>query len=332
MARDRVEQLYNDTARVVGAANYNMIEVMDANVHAYPDDPKNRELTQGQQTGFRGILQNNFTYNVNADWEAKLANINLPGAGKVIKALTGDTSRTGIFTEKFYQGASYLVINPKFRVVDWDGDGIVIQNAVKVINKLLPLGNNKTVSETYGDVSTLAGELKSNLRENIGTSLVTTLADPVAAAKNVVNDTVDAAIGVANKYLWGEPEPVRIKIGNFFDMNNMILESASIEFSKEMTRNGPLYADFECQFSSKLALVKHQTGLIARDGNGQQVRIRGTFAEDRAFPRAEAERFKRYQQNWQPVRIEESWGLSKINELAGRNVVGDTIERIVFGE
>lgn len=339
MADKIVEKLYTDRERTLGAVNYNMIEVLDANIHNYPNDPKNRERTGGAQTGFYGILQNNFTYNVQADWEAKLANIDILGTGALgrgaIKAATGDLSRSGIFTEKFYQGASYLVINPKFRVVDWDGNGDVMKTAVKVANKLLPLGNNRTVGEQFGDISNFVNKAVPSVGQgikNAGAKIIDTVvlagSDLGAAANNAALGAMNAALGVGNKLLWGEPEPVRVKIGNFFDMNNMILESCSIEFSKEMTKNGPLYADFDVQFSTKLALVKHQTGLIARDGNGQQVRIRGTFAEDRAFPRAEADRWKEYQKNWQPARIEESWLLAKLRDEYGLDPVNATYDAI----
>lgn len=331
MAEKRVETLYTDTTRFVGAANYNMITIMDANVHEYANDPKNRELTGGQQIGIVGVLQNNFTYSINADWQAKLANINLSPVKQAIKGMTGDTSNTGIITEKFYQGASYLTISPKFRVVDWAGKGDVVQTAIKVINKLLPIGNNKTVSEVYGTGKEFVGKVSESAREIIGDEIITAGSKPITYIKNQALATTTAALGTINRYLWGEPEPVRIKIGNFFDMNNMILESATVEFSKEMTSTGPLYADFDCQFSSKLALVKYQTGLVARDETGRQVRVGGAFAEDRAFARADAERWQRYNEKYAYANVEESWLLSKINDAYGSNVTGDALEGLIYG-
>lgn len=327
MAEKRIDTLYTDTTRHNGTEIYNLISIFDANIHARsPDVPK------GQQLGITGVLQNNLSYSIDANWEAKLANINIGGFAKAIKSLHGDVSNTGIITEKFYQGASYLTISPKFRVVDWNGDGSVMATAIKLVNKLLPHGNNETIMETGTDIKEAANSFMEDYRNKIGTKLIAGMKDPTAAISNAALDVITAATGTINRFLWGEPEPVRIKIGNFFDMNNMILESASVEFSKEMTRNGPLYADFDCRFSSKLAMVKHQTGLVARDSSGRQVRIAGAFAEDRTFAKLEADKWKEYSAKYNYGLVEEGWLLDKINQAYGSNITGRTVERIFTGE
>jgi hypothetical protein len=338
MARIK-EALYVDNSRLEGALKYNTIRVLDANVHEYANDPTNHERTGGQQLGFSGILQSNFVYNVNAEWQEKLANINIPVLGavgtKVARAVTGDTSRTGIFTEKFYQGASYLVISPKFRVVDWNGDGNVIQTAVKVINKLLPMGNNKTVSELVNENPDYTKSLTKAI-SNASTAAAKAVLDGVidfgadasAYTSNTLRGIVDTVVKTSNRFLWGEPEPVRVQIGNFFDMNNMVLETASVEFSKEMTKYGPLYADFDVQFTSKMALVKHATGLIPMDGKGNRVRIKGTFAEDRAYRAKENERIKDFHDSYTQPKIQESLLLYTLKKDYGYDPVNDFVNNV----
>lgn len=308
MART-IEQLYTANSRESGAALHNIIRIFDADVHNYPEDPDNRSLTGGAQLGITGILQNNFVYSANADWEAKLANVGIPGFQKGIKAIQQDTSRTGILTEKFYQGASYLEISPRFRVVDWKADGEVMKTAIQIIKKLLPIGNNKTVAESYGDVK----NFMEKVGEVIPAATVTALADISGVVTNDFKKVGEHLLDLKRRFLWGEPEPVRIQIGKFFDKNNMILMSANVEFSKEMTRHGPLYADFNCVFSSKLALTKDDTGLVAYDPTGtNRVRIKGAFAEDRAFPRQNVRDIIRQQP--EPLDIQQSALLTALFE------------------
>ena len=56
------------------------------------------------------------------------------------------------------------------------------------------------------------------------------------------------------------PKPVMVTVSNFF-RNYFIVESVNVEFSKEMTTQGPLYADIELVLSTPEVTIRGNTGL-----------------------------------------------------------------------
>jgi len=57
------------------------------------------------------------------------------------------------------------------------------------------------------------------------------------------------------------PTTVNVRISNFMNYTNMIVESLDVKFSKEMTKTGPLYADFSLKLSSKQMPTYNDMGM-----------------------------------------------------------------------
>lgn len=176
----------------------------------------------------RGILKDNFVMNMSATWDTL---ISLDGAFSTLRTALGVAGiglfNSGIFTRKFYKGGSYIEINPTFRVVDWDGtpENSVIDISKTLYSYVIPKailtdkdGKNKT---NLGGFSGKTYQQATNFLNRLRTSL----------ANNA-------------------PSTVRVRLSNFFSFNDMAITSVSVTYSKEMTVNGPLYADFNVSLTS----------------------------------------------------------------------------------
>lgn len=85
------------------------------------------------------------------------------------------------------------------------------------------------------------------------------------------------------------PTPVRVRIGNFFFHEDMIIESVSFDFSKEMTKNGPLYVDISMSLSSRTVITSlKDVGLTSISDMGtftnQYINGTGLQTEDEKIP------------------------------------------------
>lgn len=69
-----------------------------------------------------------------------------------------------------------------------------------------------------------------------------------AAAKNAMDGAEDMF------QLKASPVPVNVEIGTYFYKEDMVIDGVEFEFSKEMTKNGPLFVDINIQLSSRYIL------------------------------------------------------------------------------
>lgn len=80
--------------------------------------------------------------------------------------------------------------------------------------------------------------------------------------------------------LRSSPSTVQLDVGNYFTRRDMIITGATFEFSKEITRNGPLYVDVNLSFSSRTIMtddigfdnhsIKSNGGRIVYENRGKQ--------------------------------------------------------------
>jgi len=95
------------------------------------------------------------------------------------------------------------------------------------------------MEETVGySVEKGTGYADKFLKSSFGQNLV----------KNTIAELEDYAL------LRSSPSTVTVEIGNFFKQRDMVLTDASFEFSKEMTKTGPLYVDVHLSLSSRMIL------------------------------------------------------------------------------
>lgn len=231
-----------------------------------------------------GLLTNNVSFSIDADWQAAglLESITsnpllstLYQYGTMVMGAAGyaNPSNIGISTKKIYTGSGYLKLDVQFRVVDWQGKGDPIKQAFLVAGMCLP--------DTKGGTTNNLNQLFTTLNQGLGfaagliTDTLTAATDVTNFAANLSgNATAQKASETAKKaiqpiqqdintYLGKNnlliaafsPSPVRVEIGKYFKHNDMIVESAKIEFSRQITEAGPLYVDFDIGLSSQQTML-----------------------------------------------------------------------------
>lgn len=91
-----------------------------------------------------------------------------------------------------------------------------------------------------------------------------------AIARSLVDNLEDHVL------LRSSPTPVRLEVGNYFDQEDMIITNVNYEFSKEMTRTGPLYVDIKLTMSTRTILGDiSDLGLYATDKEGSRIQYMG---------------------------------------------------------
>jgi hypothetical protein len=212
---------------------------LDEKVLNYSEDISNRIIIGPVE----GILKEPLQISVEANWE-NIFNIGLAGAQRVFSLMNVGLLNTGMWTRKYYKGGSYLRITPKIRVVNWDGNNDVIHKAKQLTDLCLPLYKGKSFNQAFEDI-TLA---------KVGSSIV-------GVGEEVLKDggrgTVKKLIDQLSS---NSPKPVMVTVSNFFK-NYFIVESVNVEFSKEMTTQGPLYADIDLVLSTPEVTIRGGTGL-----------------------------------------------------------------------
>lgn len=226
-----------------------------------------QNLNQIVIAGIRGILKEPLKFSVESEWEPIF---NLADRYQTVQAgmslLTGSRLfNTGVWTKRLWKGGSYLRINPVIRIVDWDGTGNVVRDVERLMDLALPVYKSDKgvddITRIKRDLSPIVEGL-SNVPAaalDLGKDLVTGELSPRKLAEGAIDGFSKAIKGISSK----GPQPVSVTISNFF-YNTFIVEQVEAEFSKEMTKSGPLYADLNMTLATQEVTVKGDTGLKTR--------------------------------------------------------------------
>lgn len=225
----------------------------------------------------RGILKEPLKFSVESDWEPLLSlSDRFQGTQAILSFATGSRLfNAGIWTKRFWKGGSYLKINPVMRIVDWEGTGNVIRDSRKLLDMALPVyKGNKSSS----DREKILAEMNA-IREKIAKKLSSPLATIGEAVSDLAslatqqgfNDAASGFFDIIESASSSGPRPVKVVVSNFYE-NTFIIESVDVEFSKEMTERGPLYADLSITLSTQEITTKGDTGLT---GNSNPPKIKG---------------------------------------------------------
>lgn len=237
-----------------------------------------------------GVLQETLKFSVESNYEQIMSLNEYFGDTNKAANLALDKSvfTTGIATRRYYKGGSYIRIEPKIRVVDWDGTGAPVATAEALMNASLPQTNKNlegfatTIKEALIAIAkTLPGSERLNsglefagaaalLGANTTGILTAGLVGGVAADTDLVK-AISSNIGaktseLASTALTNNPQPVFVTISNYY-ANQFLIENVSVEFSKEMTDFGPLYCDISLSLATRDVAQKGQSGLLNKQGS-----------------------------------------------------------------
>lgn len=257
--------------------------------------PTKRRESGTTEYSIKGVLTEEVSFNFKADYDtfgfggllsnSKWLETAYSMTMMPLRYAGRNLDNVGIVTEKFYVKSGYLNINPTFKVVDWFGDGMPLKtakalvgycvpekeqkladlknNLIKVEKELLAYAKSKGIPGTQlvewglnfaGDVAGGAMDIAAKSIDSVGNSVMpnTNLG---STSQKILSDAVNNGF-----WLTSSPTPVEVVIGNWFVHDKMVVEDVSMKFSKEMTKLGPLWAEFSLQMSSKEALS------IGKDG------------------------------------------------------------------
>lgn len=229
------------------------------------------------------VLKEPIQYSVEATWD-NIFNFNdrFESTQRVLSFLNVGFLNAGIWSKRFYKGGSYIKINPKIRIVDsGTGAGGPLYYA-RLLMDLALIQFDKTADEQQNEVinkiKNLSREDWKKIKKVIKNGIDSIFGDDKQREISQ-NETVSAIHEMFNIFksntISNSPSPVRVKISNFYE-NKFIVESVNVEFSKEMTEDGPLYVDIEMVMSGIEIATKGRTGLLDNRYSANSSRIKIT--------------------------------------------------------
>lgn len=221
-------------------------------------------ISKGNTLSVGGQMKENFAFQLQAEY-AKLMSGVIPFS-ELFKKLGYTQLTTGIFSRKYYTGGNHLQMNVDFRVFEDYSEsgnstdknksrehtyGSKIIKASRDLSRLMTADSNTigkdTPSKTLKDINNQYESIKKSTGS-------------VEIAKTSVKGLVSDIVDRMNK------RTVSLKIGNFFKHNGMVMTSLDVSYSRELTRVGPLYADFKVSLESIEAMDNGKFGQPSEGG------------------------------------------------------------------
>lgn len=260
-----------------------------------------------------GVIQEPISISMDPEWDVlNLASIvsNFPKIESLFNmavapmAAAGvSLTNAGLCTEKYFVKGSYIKIDANFKVVNWDDDGQPLKAATLLLNLCTPKKMKAyNVEEIIAQFLDLMEKIKADvalkkvadLLEGSYNFITTaflggvTFDEMIKSVKTKMDTKMFKDIKTAYNrglkevktgefMLTNSPPCIEIKIGNYFDHPEMIIENVAVDFSKQMTKSGPLYANFKVSLSSKTMPLMMGDGIYSTGLklNSQRVQIQG---------------------------------------------------------
>ena len=259
-----------------------------------------------------------FGFGVEANW-ASLGDIGgaiLPGATNMVKGVFEKLNAganlagaaevgAGLASQLIYQKSGYLEIKIPMMIVDWNGTGQPVLCALLLSRYCLPSFILNGKDEVEKGVDKLKESLQNTIDDGVSSELAkagakTTLGliegvkagvdllkeglekagDFIPATKEIATKSLENVGGIDDAYiLRSSPSDVKVEIGRFFKNEKMVITGVSFEFSKEMTRKGPLYVNIDISLKSRRILTSiGDIGLILPNNGQNRYLTAGTNA------------------------------------------------------
>lgn len=202
-----------------------------------------------------------------------------------------------------YQQSGYLTINIPLMIADWRGIGQPLMSAMLLSYYMLPSKNKNNINQkdTISNLTTwLKEQLKNNKVDSAAATVLKNLlvgsagfvegaaldfgalakkyndqivsfdksgtlaAGEATAAASFGTGVSNGVGGINDMYtLRSSPSPVQVEIGEYFKNTDMVITNIKFEFSKEITRMGPLFLKVDLALSTRQIMVGiDDTGLI----------------------------------------------------------------------
>lgn len=249
--------------------------------------PKKDVWEQFQKTGdlpiVRGALMDPLDLSFSSEWES-MENVSIPITNTILSDVYGELASKAVAmgggspgsvwkSKKLWKKSGDLSLDIKIKVVDWDGTGTTIMNAIRCLRLVVSSGKSdgtnfaNNIGQAYGAqtalFSTLGGDVVKAGAGAAGSTVDAISETVIKNAKDNQLNKTDAAskfgAGGANLQqnlmediddlttFRNSPLPCEIRIGKYFHHKDMVITNVRFTFSKEVSQAGPLFVDISIQ-------------------------------------------------------------------------------------
>ncbi len=226
-------------------------------------------------------------------------------AANIVSTVGGVKLQTDLQSKKFYSGGSYMSLPLSLKVLDDDNTGKAIKAVLTLFALSMP--RNKWSLKLKDSVNKLIEMLPKNEQDKVKEELgklnnkVTNGLNYVkSVGSKVVSDNgIKFFEGVGDVFQRGfneivdeemrlteSPPTVKISVGNWLILENMVIDSVNASFSEQSSEVGPQSVEIDLEVSSRNKLFLDDNGIINGKGRvrivnkGSNVKVNnsGTFA------------------------------------------------------
>lgn len=241
----------------------------------------------------KGVLKGNISLTNTANWgalelDSYLGGLisNLPGLRQAKALAKGVMTVKGIHAEselqdkKFYTGGDYLSFPINMRVFDDTNVGKPIEAYIFLLGMSMPreyasvtlADTIEVIRGTFSDLGKtilekgFTKEAYVQAQEDIkhGTKKIDEHIQSnrmKAESNSTPTETNTLGLGSDVIRLTQSPTTVTVQIGNWLELESMVIDSLNVDFSYQQTEAGPQYADFTINVSSRYRMVLTKTGI-----------------------------------------------------------------------
>ena len=238
-------------------SGYHAIVIRDQPIYDHQRHGSTDDGSNFGQGWVKGVSLEPIKFSLSTQWEsmgdAKLplvsSALGLLGTVKGVTNLMGGGDIGANFTSKLlWKKPGYMEISPRFRVVDYYGIGAPV-SAIRFLSRFITGDEGARIA---GNIGKIIDDLGQSADREIDRLRQVHLQDKGDIAE-LADDAIATGLGDINRLfeLQGAPPAVSIQIGQWFYLNDMIIPSMRLVFSKEVTPMGPMWVDITLTMKSR---------------------------------------------------------------------------------
>lgn len=224
-----------------------------------------------------GVMLKPISFSINSEW-TPMGVPKVPVLGGVVDfmnqnnvgAMMGSGEFGAVYSsKKLWKKSGDLTISPEFRIVDWNGNGEPIRAAQQIAKYALPGKVDSKLNEGLEKIKQHVKEWSQKGVNKADRTLEDSKTQPgnEGQASQALNETTSDAVNRLYSIsenvlddiddifkLKNAPPPLIVQIGQYFYHPDMVLTSVGFDFSKEVSKYGPLHVDVKLELVSRKIL------------------------------------------------------------------------------
>lgn len=226
----------------------------------------------------QGVLSNGVSLQSIANWgefelDSALGNIvsNSPllniikETAKVSMTVTGVNAETDLQSKKFYTGGSHLTLPINFKILDDDNSGKAIKAAMLLFSLSMPRSHSSIkLKDAFKGITKSVPDKALQDLINFGKDIENGIKGMNNNDVNNLNSIVKKGFNeIVNEELrlTESPPTVKISIGNWLILENMVIDSVVTNFASQSSESGPMSVEIDMQVSSRYKMILSEDGI-----------------------------------------------------------------------